>query len=249
MCSQFAPIGLTQSSQSANSPPPMTVSQCQGTGTSVLSSISPVVQVPSTPHPSCSPVSSIPPRPVVLAVPMYYPVVPHMHRCLSPIEYPLHHPPHPLNTQLQWSHGLLEIFLNAMQCGIGHFSGFRSLVIAFNRLYATSRSHLQWPNPSSSGHTIWCRRSEMYLLFKAYLSSRENCICSESQILICSGQFHTPYNLRFGTKKQHFTFYGWENIKFIPNLILLSRLLVNGNCGCLSQPGINVTFCNNVSED
>ena len=49
MCSQFAPIGLTQSSQSANSPPPMTVSQCQGTGTFVLSSIL---------------VSSIPPRPV-----------------------------------------------------------------------------------------------------------------------------------------------------------------------------------------
>ena len=44
-------------------------------------------------------------------------------------------------------------------------------------------------------------------------------------------------------------FYGRENIKFIPNLILLSRLLVNGNCGCLSQPRINVTFCNNVSGD
>ena len=48
--------------------------------------------------------------------------------------------------------------------------------------------------------------SELYLLFKAYLSSQENCICPESQIPICSGQFHTPYNLRFGTKTQHFTF-------------------------------------------
>ena len=111
------------------------------------------------------------------------------------------------------------------------------------RLYATSWTHLQWPNPSNAGHTIWCSWSEMYLLFKAYLSSPENCICSESQILICSGQFHTPYNLRFGTKRQHFTFYGRENIKFIPNLILLSRPFITETMGVFLTHRINVTFC------
>ena len=99
---------------------------------------------------------------------------------------------------------------------------------------------------------IWCTRSELWadICFSRRICHRRKIVFAQrarSLFVLDSFTHHIPCGLV--PRRSILPFYGRENIKFIPNLILLSRLLITEIVGVFPSARINVTFCNNVSGD